>query len=263
MRDTLRAYISITGVQRPDEVRRTQLPSLPDGYRHLVGILLAAPATRPPISGRCAGFDEVPAILEAVAERRATAVAHLVLRRQRADALLADLRAVLDLGFSAVQLNSLSLDLLLAAAQAFIEDAPRDHLLIFQLSHSVLAEHGVEHALAEVASLAELASRARGGAYHVLHDPSGGRGVPLDLGEAARFCDLVADRVPRLRPAVAGGLGPETIGSVVSGLVNESRRWVSFDAESGLRDAIGRFDPARASLYLEAAARSLSRRERS
>lgn len=252
-------YLCVTGFQAAAGIRAIDYPALPAGYRHIAGVLVQGPSAGGLATGRCASVEAAAAIAEAAATRGVLAVAHLVLRRRAQTAIPEDVRVVVDAGFRAMQVNALDLELLAQAARSFVDMAPANFVLILQLSHKVLADHGLEPALARLSSLAEAARAARpDGEVHVLFDQSGGRGLQISLVEATRFLDLVEAEHPALQPAIAGGLGPGTIGDVIRTLAGPRPRRVSFDAESALRDAHNRLDIGRVNVFLDEAARALA-----
>ncbi len=89
----------------------------------------------------------------------------------------------------------------------------------------------------------------------VLVDPSGGRGLALDVDAASRFVETIAHAYPALGIGVAGGLSADTIADVAPLL----RRFpfLSVDAEGRLRDADDRLDLAKATAYVQCAAAAM------
>lgn len=103
-------------------------------------------------------------------------------------------------------------------------------------------------ALGTDATLEEVVAQSSVGADVVLLEPlvagpSGGRGVPLDLGLALGARELLAGR----RVGLAGGLTPESVAAAI--------RFVGpdiVDVSSGVEDATGIKSPERVARFLEA-----------
>jgi phosphoribosylanthranilate isomerase len=100
----------------------------------------------------------------------------------------------------------------------------------------------------EPAALAERLRAYVGGIDYVLYDMSGGTGQQLDLAEAKRVVEAL-----QLLPfgvAVAGGLNAEMVPGL-AGLLAVCPQ-LSWDAQSGLRDADDQLDLKRCQAFLKA-----------
>lgn len=111
------------------------------------------------------------------------------------------------------------------------------------------------HALDEVSNdpkkLSEKLKTYENSLDDVLLDKSGGKGIGLCADDLRPFVDILAHDHEALGLTVAGGLGPDTLGSA-SSLV-EDYSFLSLDAQSRLRSSGSSMDPVewdRASRYL-------------
>lgn len=94
----------------------------------------------------------------------------------------------------------------------------------------------------------------------VLFDKSMGQGKPMDPDVLVDYVAAVYEHIPKLRVAVAGGLGPTTMG-IVEPLVSLFPD-ISIDAQGRLRSSCNALDPIEwnlAEMYLEEAVRLYSK----
>lgn len=98
---------------------------------------------------------------------------------------------------------------------------------------------------------ANLVSARFAGIHHVLIDPSGGRGIEMDVLKMVSFYETLKKTMPKTSVGFAGGLGPENIFDIVNGckvLLNTDD--FSVDAETKLRDGADVLDLDRVEVYM-------------
>jgi hypothetical protein len=228
-------YAGITGFTTPGEVAAA-LELLPPGRRRLmVGVLVTdrtlegepeeiAPCRLPRLADLPALFPPHPRAFNAV---------HFHTRTP--ERLAEQAERVIAASGSRLHALQVNLDHIPPEALRAIRAGHPDLALILPL-------HGPVRGFARIyAGLVDVA----------LFDPSAGRGLVLDPGEARAALEEIEATMPGVALAVAGGLGPDTVDRIRPLL--ERFPDLSFDAESRLRDAEDRLDLEKVGEYLRSA----------
>lgn len=243
-------FISVTGFKTAAELRKLK-PPRKRTHDIFCGVLVRAGGGE---GGRYAPRKHVPELVQAVHARAAEGfvpVAHFVVPRATSrDDVERDLRWLAKVGFGAVQVNCLGLDLLKHICNLCSKPGLRKLELIIQINKTLMSK-GILGAALRAEELRRVADREF---VFCLLDESGGHGVALDRGKAREFIEACRLGFPSLRPGLAGGLSETT----AEGIAADFGPWVSLDAEGALQGLSG-IDVGAANRYLAAAARGISR----
>jgi hypothetical protein len=136
--------------------------------------------------------------------------------------------------------------------EAFGQWVPRGTRIVLQVGPKALADIGPDgNILAKALAASEQLGRYRGLITDVLIDPSGGRGLPMNLALTRALVYDIRHCMPDLGITIAGGLCAETL-PVVASMVRSYG--LSMDAEGRLRDEHDQLDMGKALAWMREAA---------
>lgn len=127
-----------------------------------------------------------------------------------------------------------------------MKQATKDRRVVLQIGRKA-----VEEAKDSPSQVAWELSFYRDFVTDVLFDPSGGKGLPLDLDRAAAFVKAIAEACPTLGIGIAGGLSADRLPEVAPLL--KRFPFLSIDAEGRLRTENDHLDPGLTLAYVQRA----------
>lgn len=241
-------YVGVTGFMSKREVQEV-LDARPKGTQRklMVGVLASTAtlwggAMKHP--SRYPAWEKLPEIF--IDSPHVLNLIHFTSRQiKNREALLTQLLHITQLGgpfLHGLQLNMVWPEI--EVLEAYRQRYP-DKLIVLQCSVKAMqAVHNYSAAVAE--RLGEY--HQRGAIDYALIDPSCGKGIPFEPAMMLKYLAHLSQRVPGLRPVVAGGLGPNSMELLHP--LKEKFSNFSIDAEGAVRNDEDHLDVGLAKEYV-------------